>query len=155
MCFLRFCRSSSVNFVLIFRREIWEIWWEFGGIFAGFCLTHRIKAQKFRGKFRGIFRKKIRSSKKSFVQNSLCRRAMNLNKIWGFRGPGFRSARQALCGDALTLSGCRLKPGRPHHDMLPEELRCKRRRRKQKTKESTYMKKGDEGGGSHQSRHLY
>ena len=36
------------------------------GIFAGFFLTHRIKAQKFRGKFRGIFRKKIRSSKKIF-----------------------------------------------------------------------------------------
>ena len=46
------------------------------GIFRGFFLTHRTKAQKFRGKFRSIFRKKIRGSKKkSFVQNSLCRRA--------------------------------------------------------------------------------
>ena len=47
------------------------IWREFCGIF----LTHREKAQKFRGKFRSVFRNKIRSSKKSFVQNSLCRRA--------------------------------------------------------------------------------
>ena len=30
----------------------------------GFCLTHRTKAQNFRGKFRIIFRKKIRSSTK-------------------------------------------------------------------------------------------
>ena len=44
------------------------------GILWGFFLTHRTKAQKFRGKFRSFFRKKIRSSKKkSFVQNSLCR----------------------------------------------------------------------------------
>ena len=41
----------------------------------GFFLTHRTKAQKFRGKFRSIFRKKIRSSKKSLVQTSFCRRA--------------------------------------------------------------------------------
>ena len=45
------------------------------GILRDFFLTHRIKAQKFRGKFRSIFRKKIRSSKKSFVRNSLCKRA--------------------------------------------------------------------------------
>ena len=31
----------------------------------GFFLTHRIKAHNFRGKFRDIFRKKIRSSKKT------------------------------------------------------------------------------------------
>ena len=36
------------------------------GIFRGFFLTHRTKAQKFRGKFRSIFRKKIRGSKKIF-----------------------------------------------------------------------------------------
>ena len=36
------------------------------GIFQGFFLTHRTKAQKFRGKFRSIFRKKIRGSKKIF-----------------------------------------------------------------------------------------
>ena len=36
------------------------------GIFRGFFLTHRTKAQKFRGKFRNIFRKKIRGSKKIF-----------------------------------------------------------------------------------------
>ena len=48
---------------------------KFGGKFVGNLLTHRIKAQKYRGKFWGIFRKRIRSSKKSFVQNSLCTRA--------------------------------------------------------------------------------
>ena len=36
------------------------------GIFRGFFLTHRTKAQKFRGKFGSIFRKKIRGSKKIF-----------------------------------------------------------------------------------------
>ena len=36
------------------------------GIFRGFFLTHRTKAQKFRGNFRSIFRKKIRGSKKIF-----------------------------------------------------------------------------------------
>ena len=36
------------------------------GIFQGFFLTHRTKAQKFRGTFRSIFRKKIRGSKKIF-----------------------------------------------------------------------------------------
>ena len=39
---------------------------KFGGNFPGFFLTHRTKAQKFRGKFRSIFRKKIRSSKNIF-----------------------------------------------------------------------------------------
>ena len=78
---LRSCRSSSVIFfLLIFRGEIWwEIWREFCRIF----LTHRIKAQRFRGKYRSDFRKKIRSSnKKSFAQNSLCRRAtVSLRKL--------------------------------------------------------------------------
>ena len=36
------------------------------GIFRGFFLTHRTKAQKLRRKFRSIFRKKIRGSKKIF-----------------------------------------------------------------------------------------
>ena len=36
------------------------------GIFRGFFLTHRTKAQKIRGKFRSIFRTKIRASKKIF-----------------------------------------------------------------------------------------
>ena len=36
------------------------------GIFRGFFLTHRTKAQTFRGKFRSIFRTKIRGSKKIF-----------------------------------------------------------------------------------------
>ena len=39
------------------------------GIFRGFFLAHRTKAQKFRGKFRSIFRKKIRGSKKIFRAN--------------------------------------------------------------------------------------
>ena len=43
------------------------------GIFRGFFLTHRTKAQKFRGKFRSIFVRKFVARKKSFVQNSLCR----------------------------------------------------------------------------------
>ena len=49
------------------------------GIFRGFVLTHRTKAQKFQGKFRSIFRKKFVARKKSFVQNSLCRRATRDN----------------------------------------------------------------------------
>ena len=36
------------------------------GIFRGFFLTHRTKAQNFGEKFRSIFRKKIRGSKKIF-----------------------------------------------------------------------------------------
>ena len=60
---LRSGRSSSVIFFLIFGREIWrEVWREFCGIF----LTHKIKAQKFRGKLRSIFREKFRSTKKIF-----------------------------------------------------------------------------------------
>ena len=36
------------------------------GIFRGFFLTHRTKAQKLGGKFRSIFRKKIRGLKNIF-----------------------------------------------------------------------------------------
>ena len=55
------------DFFLIFRREIWKIQWEIWREFSGdFFLTHRTKAQKIRGKFRSIFRKKIRGSKKIF-----------------------------------------------------------------------------------------
>ena len=39
---------------------------KFGGNFPGIFLTHRTKAQKIRGKFRSIFRKKIRGSKQFF-----------------------------------------------------------------------------------------
>ena len=57
----------------IFGREIWrEVWREI----CGFFLTHKIKAQLFRGKFRSIFREKFRASKKKhFVPTSFCRRA--------------------------------------------------------------------------------
>ena len=51
---------------LIFRREFGNFSGKFGGNFPGIFLTHRTKAQTFRGKFRSIFRKKIRGSKKIF-----------------------------------------------------------------------------------------
>ena len=63
------------DFFLFFAGKFGKFSGKFGGNFLGFFLTHRTKAQKIRGNFRSIFRKKIRSSKKSFVQNSLCRRA--------------------------------------------------------------------------------
>ena len=50
------------EFFLILGREIWRE-------FAGFFLTHEIKAQNFRGKIRSIFREKIRASKKIFRAN--------------------------------------------------------------------------------------
>ena len=46
------CRSSSVNVLLMFCREIWR---EFGGIFR----IHIIKAQNFHGKNRSIFSEKF------------------------------------------------------------------------------------------------
>ena len=65
---LRSCRSSSVIFFDSSQGNLagnlWDFFWPTG-----------IKAEKLRGKFRSIFRKEIRSSKKTFVQNSLCRRA--------------------------------------------------------------------------------
>ena len=50
------------------------------GILAGFLagiffLTHRIKAQEFRGNFGAFFERRFVAQKKSFVQSSLCRRA--------------------------------------------------------------------------------
>ena len=65
---LRSCRSSSLNFFLIFRREIWEIWWEIWRDFRGIFLTlgHRIKAQKFQGIFRSIFIRKFVAQKNIF-----------------------------------------------------------------------------------------
>ena len=42
-----------------------------GSLAAGIFLTHKTKAQKFRGKCRSIFC----ASKKIFVRTSLCRRA--------------------------------------------------------------------------------
>ena len=63
---LRSCRSSSVKFFFDFSQGNLENlvgnWREFCGIF----MTHRTKAQKFRGNFRIIFRNKIRSSKNIF-----------------------------------------------------------------------------------------
>ena len=58
---LRSCSLQKLvgDFFLIFSRGIWEIWWEIlAGILRDFFLTHRMKAQKFRGKFRSIFRKR-------------------------------------------------------------------------------------------------
>ena len=58
------------DFLKIFRREICrEIWKEFCKI----LLDSQNKGSTISGKFRSIFRKKFRSSKKSFVQISLCR----------------------------------------------------------------------------------
>ena len=54
------------EFFLIFRRKFGKVSGKFGGNFPGFFLTHRTKAQNFRGNFWSIFRKKIRSSKKIF-----------------------------------------------------------------------------------------
>ena len=80
---LRSCRSSSVNFFDFSQGNLENLVGNLEGIFRGFFLTHRTKAQKFRGKFRSIFRKKIRGSKKkSFVQNSLCRRATLTKRIF-------------------------------------------------------------------------
>ena len=53
------------------------------GILQGFLWTHKIKVQKFRGKFWSIFRENIRSSKKYFVQTSFCRCATRRNRILG------------------------------------------------------------------------
>ena len=50
------------------------------GILRDFFLTHRTKAQKFRGKFRSIFRNKIRSSKKIFRAKLGEMRANSLNR---------------------------------------------------------------------------
>ena len=66
---LRSCRSSSVNFFGFFAGKFGKFSGKFGGNFRDFFLTHRTKAQTFRGKFRSIFRKKIRSSKKIFRAN--------------------------------------------------------------------------------------
>ena len=52
-----------------------EILWDF-------FLTTEQRLKHFGEKFGAFFRKKIRSSKKSFVQNSLCRRAtLNLSVV--------------------------------------------------------------------------
>ena len=54
------------EFFLIFAGKFGKFSGKFGGNFPGFSLTQRTKAQKIRGKFRSIFRKKIRGSKKIF-----------------------------------------------------------------------------------------
>ena len=63
---LRSCRSSSVISFYFSQGNLENLVGNLEGIFRGFFLTHRTKAQKFRGKFRSIFRKKIRGSKKIF-----------------------------------------------------------------------------------------
>ena len=55
----------------------------------GFFLTHRIKAQNFRGKFRSIFREKIRSSKKLF-RAKFTLQTCHLKKIEPLKRPLFR-----------------------------------------------------------------
>ena len=52
------------------------------GIFRGCFLTHRTKAQKIRGKFRSIFRKKIRGSKKIF-RAKFTLQTCHLKFLWG------------------------------------------------------------------------
>ena len=63
---LRSCRSSSVNFFDFSQGNLENLAGNLEGIFRGFFLTHRTKAQKFRGEFRSIFCTKIRGSKKIF-----------------------------------------------------------------------------------------
>ena len=55
-------RVEKQNVVLTWFRPVT---WSSGHLGRRYFLTHRIKAQTFRGKFRDIFRKKIRSSKKN------------------------------------------------------------------------------------------
>ena len=81
---LRSCRSSSVNFFFwFFAGKFGKFSGKFGGNFPGFFLTHRTKAQKIRGKFRSIFRKKIRSSKKIF-RAKFTLQTCHLNNSWSF-----------------------------------------------------------------------
>ena len=63
---LRSCRSLSVIFFDFSQGNLENFVGNLEGIFRGFFLTHRTKAQTFRGKFRSIFRKKIRGWKKIF-----------------------------------------------------------------------------------------
>ena len=79
--FLRSCRSSSVNSFDFSQGNLENLVGNLEGIFRHF-LTHRTKAQKIRGKIRSIFRKKILAPKKSFVQNSVCRRATLKTSLW-------------------------------------------------------------------------
>ena len=79
----RSCRSSSVNFFLAFSQGNLENFvGNLEGIFRGFFLTHRTRAQKFRGNFGAFFVRKFVARKKSFVQNSLCRRATLTFLAW-------------------------------------------------------------------------
>ena len=83
---------------------------KFGGQFGGICVTHRIKADIYRGQFRSIFRKKIRSSKKTFVENSLCRHGVT---TFAWR-PGSQYDVAATRGaDNALASNCRAQFGRP------------------------------------------
>ena len=104
---LRSCRSSSVNFFDFSEGNLGNL----TGILAGIFLTPRIKAQKFRGKFRGIFVRKFVAQKKSFVQNSLCRRATLRKTPIIITCERFRESPQTIvaheCGDPLSRYTCR------------------------------------------------
>ena len=67
---LRSCRSSSVNFLNIFRREI--LWGNLARILWDFSDPQN-RGSKIRGKFQSIFGRKFVALPKSFMQNSLCR----------------------------------------------------------------------------------
>ena len=54
------------------------------GIFRGFFLTHRTKAQKFRGKFRSIFHKKIRGSKRKIFRAKFTLQTCHLKDFLAF-----------------------------------------------------------------------
>ena len=81
----------------------WFLFWslgrtfcgKFGGNFAGFFRTHKIKAQKLWWWFQSILREKIRASKRSLVPTSFCRRAtLKQYAIWprlhGYGGGSLR-----------------------------------------------------------------
>ena len=99
---LRSCRSSSANFFWFFAGKFGKLCGKFGGNFPGYFLTHRTKAQKFRGKFRSIFRKRIRGSKRIF-RAKFTLQTCHLNNI------PFRSSRRPLLGFADCISSCKTR----------------------------------------------
>ena len=103
---LRSCRSSSVNFLNFSQGNLVG---NLAGILWGFFLTHRTKAQKNRGKFRSIFRKKFVARKKSFVQNSLCRCATLKKSVFG-------DSVSSLPTQGLSLKHLKFSGGREETD---------------------------------------
>ena len=71
------------------------------GIFWGFFLTHRTKAQTFRGKFRSIFRKKIRGSKNIF-RAKFTLQTCHLNVLGGLIWRRLRVSRGGPNGPTLA-----------------------------------------------------